>query len=252
MNNFLAQTRFISAVLSAGMLAGSLSMSAANAATQEYLQVPGANGSSTAVGHKNWIDVNSFSWGVSAPMSNGFPMGKPVFQDFQWTQFIDSSTPAIFSDFATGKHINKITFDVTEPIRSKQQTFFEMTFLGNAHITSLSFSGSSGGGAPILNGSFNYSMVKIEYWPTNADGFLGSGISASYDLRTNQGSLGALAALYGAGLSGGVTSPVPEPGEWALMLSGIGLLGFIATRRSKAEKVVITNSETHDLWGKLV
>ncbi len=238
MNNFLSHTRFISTVLSAGMLAGALSMSAANAATDEFLQVSGANGSSTAAGHKNWIDVNSFSWGVSVQTSNiGQQISKPLFQDFSWTQFIDSSTPAIFSDIATGKHIKNITFDVTKPIGSKQQTFFQMTFT-NALITSLSFSGSSGGVAPILNGSFDYQAVKIEYWPTNADGFLGSGISASYDLRTNHGSLGALAALYGAGLSGGVTSPVPEPGEWALMASGIGLLGFIATRRSKAAKEV--------------
>ena len=238
MNNFFSHTRFISTALSAGVLAGSLSMSAANASTEEYLQVPGANGSSLVNGRKNWIDVNSFSWGVSSVQSlgvGGHISSKPLFQDFSWTQFIDSSTPVIFSDIATGKHINKITFDVTEPIGSKQQTFFEMTF-GNALITSLSFSGSSGGGAPILDGSFNYSTVKIEYWPTNADGFLGSGISASYDLRTNHGSLGALAALYGAGLAGGMTSPVPEPGEWALMASGLVLLGFIAARCSRAVK----------------
>ncbi len=232
MNNFLSHTRFISTVLSAGLL----SMSAANAATHEYLQVPGANGSSTDAGHKNWIDVNSFSWGVSSVQAlGGGRSSKPLFQDFQWTQFIDSSTPAIFSDIAIGKRIKNITFDVTETIGSKQQTFFEMTFT-NPFITSLSFSGSSGGGTPVLNGSFNYNTVKIEYWPTNADGFLGSGISASYNLSRNQGNLGALAALYGAGLSGGSVSSVAEPGEWALMSSGLGLLGFIATRRQKTTK----------------
>ncbi len=34
------------------------------------------------------------------------------------------------------------------------------------------------------------------------------------------------------------TLPVPEPGEWAMMLGGLGLMGFIAMRRAKAEKTV--------------
>jgi hypothetical protein len=30
-----------------------------------------------------------------------------------------------------------------------------------------------------------------------------------------------------------VVAAVPEPGEWALMLSGLALIGFIATRRKE-------------------
>ncbi|TCJ17927.1 PEP-CTERM sorting domain-containing protein [Parasulfuritortus cantonensis] len=29
-------------------------------------------------------------------------------------------------------------------------------------------------------------------------------------------------------------APVPEPGEWALMLSGLGMLGYMARRRNKS------------------
>jgi type VI secretion system secreted protein Hcp len=235
MNNYFSYTRFFSTVLSAGLLAGSLLSSAANAATEEYLKVGTINGSSVALGHVDWINVDSFSWGVSAtaPSSSGGGggAGKVVFQDFQWTQLIDKSTPPIFLDLAKGTNIPTITFDVVKSGlgEGKPQTFFEMTF-NHAFLTNLSLSGSSGssgGAAPMLDGSFAYQQIKMEYWPTNANGTLGAGISSTYDLRTNKGNLGALVGLYALG----VTNPVPEPSTYAMMLAGLGLIGFIAYRR---------------------
>ena len=41
------------------------------------------------------------------------------------------------------------------------------------------------------------------------------------------------AGLYFSVDTQGVTTAVPEPDAWALMVSGLGLLGFVATRRSK-------------------
>jgi len=32
----------------------------------------------------------------------------------------------------------------------------------------------------------------------------------------------------------GYTAPIPEPESWAMLLSGLGLLGFIARRRRSA------------------
>jgi hypothetical protein len=37
--------------------------------------------------------------------------------------------------------------------------------------------------------------------------------------------------IYGVGLN---TAAVPEPGEWAMMLAGLGLVGVVARRRNRA------------------
>ena len=61
--------------------------------------------------------------------------------------------------------------------------------------------------------------------------------------NTNLGNLPSGFALipgvlhaYKASLAdlGGYSAPVPEPETWAMMLTGLGLLGFAARRRSKA------------------
>jgi hypothetical protein len=44
---------------------------------------------------------------------------------------------------------------------------------------------------------------------------------------------GDVTGTAGGGYAGVLNiSPVPEPGEWALLLFGLGLMGFIAARRS--------------------
>jgi hypothetical protein len=66
---------------------------------------------------------------------------------------------------------------------------------------------------------------------------IASGESATFDnLSAGQYSLrisGSGIGVVGGGYAGSVSAvPVPEPGEWALMLSGIALIGYIVRRRS--------------------
>ena len=148
---------FLLRVFSVGLSAGLFFAGTANASSIELMQVANIKGGSTLKGYQNWIDVNSFSWGVSVATPNfgsGAGAGKAVLSDFSWSQLIDQSAPGLFQDAVMGTNIPSITFDVLKTGGNGQLTkYFEMSFT-NAMITSLNYSGSSGDNGVNLNGTF--------------------------------------------------------------------------------------------------
>ena len=92
--------------------------------------------------------------------------------------------------------------------------------------------------------SLQVSLYKSTALYNTAGGLVVNGISSNltsslgvvgiapgmYDLQVTGVGSGSLGGGYGGHLT---VAPVPEPAESALMLSGLGMLGFIASRRSK-------------------
>jgi hypothetical protein len=55
------------------------------------------------------------------------------------------------------------------------------------------------------------------------------------DYSLNIGGTTSSTAIGGGGYSYTLSiSPVPEPGEWAMLLAGLGVIGMVARRRSRA------------------
>ena len=77
-------------------------------------------------------------------------------------------------------------------------------------------------------GPFNYTLLlpdPVEVWATPAAGFtLGAGAYTLTLTGTNSASIGS----YGGNFA---VTPVPEPQTLALMLAGLGAVGFVARRR---------------------
>ncbi len=80
-----------------------------------HIKFEGIKGESTDEKHKDWIELQSFSWGVtnSNAAGSGGGAGKATFQDMHFTMKVDKASPKLMLACATGQHIPSIKFTVT-------------------------------------------------------------------------------------------------------------------------------------------
>jgi len=222
------------------IMAAALALSSPAPASAEldmFLKLDEIRGESTDVRHKDWIDVLSFSWGVTNAVigTGGGSSSKPVFAPFSFTQLLDSSVPETFAALASGKRIARMTFDLSKP-GDKRGTFFQMEF-EDVHITSMSTSGHAGSAVPEVALKTTYEKITMRYTPQDSKGGAGKPVVAVWDLKANTKLAGDSAALIGLFEAGGsfdngdlsLVSAVPEPGSYAMMLAGLGLV-LVAAR----------------------
>lgn len=230
------QCKWIGSWVLAAVLAGA---GAAQAASVDYyLEVDGIEGDSKHDSHRGWIDVLSFSWGVTHSTGSGQggagSAGKPVFQDFSWSQIVDSSIPSMFVELTQGRHIKEVTLDVVRPGDKSSSPFFQMTF-ENVLLSSLSVAGS--GEEPVASLSFSYSKIELVYTPQDPKGGAGSAVKGGWDLKNAKTSFsGDPMVVLGLFESGGnvnlaAVPEVPEPSTYALFALGLLAVATVTRRR---------------------
>lgn len=105
--------------------------------------------------------------------------------------------------------LNYSLFDITSPLPEVRATAFE----SNLSIYNDLMSGSS-------YGSFSY--TEADKWEIRSIALNSTGISALNS---------ALGGEFGIG---GSVAPIPEPETYAMLLAGLGLIGWVAYRRKSA------------------
>lgn len=229
----------IATVLALGL---SLWLGSAHAAVDYFLKVGDIDGEATQKDHENWIDVFSFSWGLSNASSGGGGAGggtgKAVFSDFSWMQGLDSSVVPLFLAVASGQRFETATFDVVRT-GDRSETFFQMIF-GDASPNSLSLSGA--GDDIFASASLGADMVTMRYRPQDERGGYGDWIEGTWDLRRNAPAVfsGDPNVLTGLLLAGPTSvridadiGVVPEPATGALMAGGLLLLYGLRRRQRR-------------------
>jgi len=159
-------------------------------AADNFLKIDGIDGESTDDKHKSWIEVLSYSFGVSQTASSsqsssgGGTTERANFQDLSIVKLLDSSTPKLMLSCAKGEHIKEVKLELC---RAGGDKLLYMEYkLSNGIISSLS-NGGGGGGEPTESVSFNYGKIELTYTKQKrADGGGGGNVPAGWDLESNK------------------------------------------------------------------
>jgi len=152
-----------------------------------FIKIGDIKGESMAEGHMEEIDVLSWSWGVTRPLTGETgstrTRGSAEVQDLVITKVLDKSTPKLFEACVNGNVIS----DATLVIERSSETggafkFFEIK-ITNVMITSDSLAGAT---EVIENVSMNFEIVDMTYTVQNPDGSAAGKVEMSYSVEEGE------------------------------------------------------------------
>ncbi len=151
-----------------------------------YMQYDGGKikGDVTADGHQDWIELNSFQWGVGRGISSPTGGAKdressaPSLSEITVTKAQDAATGELLTESYQGKGV-KVTIDFCKTDKGKLEKF--LTFeLEDAMISGYSL--SSGGDRPSESLSLNFVTINCVPKVMDKDGGMKDGPKVKYDI----------------------------------------------------------------------
>jgi type VI secretion system secreted protein Hcp len=159
-----------------------------------FLKIDGVPGECTDDKHKDWIEILSYSHGVSQPASGSPSSGggrsaeRCDHQDFSVVKTIDKASPKLALYCCNGSHIKEISLQLCRATGDKQK-YMEYK-LTDVIVSSYCPGGSAGGGEalPVEEVSFNYGKVEWTYTVTDhRTGKPAGDVNTHWDQVTNKG-----------------------------------------------------------------
>jgi type VI secretion system secreted protein Hcp len=157
-----------------------------------FLKIDGVPGESTDAKHADWIELLSFSHGMSQTASSvvssagGATGGRVNMQDFSVVKHLDKASPKLAELCCTGKHIPTIKIELCRAGGDKLK-YMEYK-LTNSIVSSVRPGGASQGGDEVPLEEVNFNFGKIEWTyikQKRADGAGGGQVAAGWDLEKN-------------------------------------------------------------------
>jgi type VI secretion system secreted protein Hcp len=161
------------------------------AAVDYFIKFDGIKGESVDAKHKDELDIESWSWGVTnagAARSGGRAgagAGKVSLQDFSFVMNLNKASPALMRACATGQHIKTATLSSRKAGKG-QQDYLTFKFY-DVLVSSYQTGGSEESGiVPTDQVSFNFAKIEVEYKQQKPDGTVAPGGQFRYDLKANK------------------------------------------------------------------
>ena len=153
-----------------------------------FLKLDGIKGESADAKHKDEIDIESYSWGMTQtgvhPAGGGAGAGKVSMQDFHFVMRFNVASPSLMKSCATGQHIKLATLTARKAGKD-QQEFLTIKF-SDIIVSSYQTGGSEGADVLFDQVSLNFAKVEVEYKQQKADGTLTPGGKFGFDLKSNK------------------------------------------------------------------
>ena len=150
-----------------------------------YMNYDGIKGAVTEDGHKDWIEVNSFQWGVGRGI--GTPTGAsadreasaPSVSEIVVTKPTDVASLKLFSEALAGEG-KTVKIDFVTTVKGKVDKYLSYE-LSNTLVSG--YSVSSGGDRPSESVSLNFTKITVTFAANKEAGAgLDAGGTAGYDI----------------------------------------------------------------------
>jgi type VI secretion system secreted protein Hcp len=147
-----------------------------------YMKLGDIKGEATDSDHKDWIIIDSFSWGLSQTGSTttGGGTGKVSMQDLSFTKKVDKSSPLLMLRCAKGERLPEGLVSYTKQTERGPVVFLKLRF-SDLLISGYKFHGNSDA-LPTDQLSLNFTKIEMTYIPVDAKGEPGEPVTAEVDL----------------------------------------------------------------------
>lgn len=162
----------------------------------ELQDTPKIDGESTLKGFEKFIEIMSYSHGVSNPMqfttsNTGRTTGRPSFQEMSVSKTLDATSPllnyycALAQDLGTTR-IHLVRQDAKSDAKLTNAIAYMVYEMTKTMISSVSV-GGGGGGIPMETLSLNFSKITWTYKPQTPDTGEKGQVVQFWDQGTNTG-----------------------------------------------------------------